>query len=99
MMSAYVLAEAVDRADDVLAGIADWKRRQRRFTHWVQRVAFWYGQLALLPPSLRRGAFRAIERSDTLKRATLFVAANHDPTAPEQWRPVEDIQLPIPIFH
>jgi 2-polyprenyl-6-methoxyphenol hydroxylase-like FAD-dependent oxidoreductase len=99
MMSAYVLAEAVDRADDVLAGIADWKRRQRRFTEWVQRVAYWYGQLALLPPSLRLAIFGAIGRSETLQAATLFVAARRDPTAPEAWRPPEDVQIPIPIFH
>ncbi|HTZ37176.1 MAG TPA: NAD(P)/FAD-dependent oxidoreductase [Stellaceae bacterium] len=99
MMSAYVLAECVDRAGDVAAGIAAWKSRQRRFTEWVQRVAFWYGQLALLPPALRLAAFRAIEKSQTLKNATLFVAARRDPTTAEEWRHPEEIPLPIPIFH
>jgi len=99
MMSGFVLAEAIDRADDVTAGIADWQHRQRRFTDWVQRVAYWYGQLALLPPSLRIAVFDTIGRSETLQAATLFVAARRDPTAPEAWRPPEEVQIPIPIFH
>src|SRR5215469_4435897 len=60
MMSGFVLAEAVDRAADIETGLAEWQHRQRRFTEWVQRVAYWYGQLALLPPALRLAAFRAI---------------------------------------
>jgi 2-polyprenyl-6-methoxyphenol hydroxylase-like FAD-dependent oxidoreductase len=99
MMSGFVLAEAIERAGDVVAGIADWQRRQRRFTEWVQRVAYWYGQLARLPPSLRLAAFRAIGSSETLQAATLFVAARRDPTAPEAWRRPEEVQIPIPIFH
>jgi 2-polyprenyl-6-methoxyphenol hydroxylase-like FAD-dependent oxidoreductase len=99
MMSGFVLAEAVDRADDIEFGIADWKRRQRRFTEWVQRVAYWYGQLALLPPATRIAAFRAIERHDWLKASTLFVAARRDPTAPEQWCRLSETEIPIPIFH
>jgi 2-polyprenyl-6-methoxyphenol hydroxylase-like FAD-dependent oxidoreductase len=99
MMSGFVLAEAIDRADDVAAGIADWQYRQRHFTEWVQRVAYWYGQLALLPPSLRLATFNAIGRSETLQAATLFVAARRDPTAPEAWHRPEEVQIPIPIFH
>lgn len=99
LMSGYVLAEAIDRSGDIAAGIADWQRRQRRFTQWVQRVAYWYGQLATLPPPLRIAAFRAIGRSETLQAATLLVAAQRDPTAPEAWRRPEDLPVPIPIFH
>jgi 2-polyprenyl-6-methoxyphenol hydroxylase-like FAD-dependent oxidoreductase len=99
MMSAYVLAEAVDRAAGIAAGIAEWRRRQRRLTEWVQRVSYWYGQLALLPPALRIAAFRAIARSDWLQASTLFVAARHDPTAPEAWRRGDELNIPIPIFH
>jgi 2-polyprenyl-6-methoxyphenol hydroxylase-like FAD-dependent oxidoreductase len=39
MMSGFVLAEAVDRADDIELGLVDWRRRERRFTEWVQRVS------------------------------------------------------------
>jgi 2-polyprenyl-6-methoxyphenol hydroxylase-like FAD-dependent oxidoreductase len=99
MMSGFVLAEAMERADDVAAGIADWQRRQRRFTEWVQRVALWYGQLALLPASLRLATFNAIGRSEALQAATLFVAARRDPTAAEAWLRPEEVQIPIPIFH
>jgi hypothetical protein len=39
------------------------------------------------------------ERSDWLKAAILFVAARHDPTAPEHWYRLSETQIPIPIFH
>ena len=65
----------------------------------MQRVAYWYGQLALLPPTLRLAAFGAIGRSERLQAATLFVAARHDATAPETWHAPEQVQIPIPIFH
>jgi hypothetical protein len=97
MMSGYVLAEAIDRTGDVATGLAEWQRRQRRFTEWVQRVAYWYGQFALLPIPVRLATFRAIGASERLQAATLFVAARCDPTAPEVWRPPQDV--PIPIFH
>ena len=99
LMSGYVLAEAIARVGDINAGIAEWQHRQRRFTQWVQRVSYWYGQLALLPPPLRLAAFRALGRSETLQAATLFAAARRDPTAPEAWRRPEDLHIPIPIFH
>jgi 2-polyprenyl-6-methoxyphenol hydroxylase-like FAD-dependent oxidoreductase len=99
MMSGYMLAEAVSRAEDTISGIADWQYRQRRFTEWVQHVSYRYGQLALLPPGLRIAAFRAIGRSESLQAATLFAAALRDPTRPEMWRRPEDLPLPIPIFH
>lgn len=86
MMSAYTLADAIDRAGDIAEGLADWQRRQRRFTEWVQRVAYWYGQLALLPPAARTALFRTIDRTDWLKSATLLVAARRDATAvPQAW--------------
>jgi 2-polyprenyl-6-methoxyphenol hydroxylase-like FAD-dependent oxidoreductase len=99
MMSGFVLAEAIDRAGDIELGLVEWKRRQRRFTEWVQRVAYWYGQLALLPPAARIAAFRAIGRSETLTAATLLVAARRDPTAPAARRRLDDSAIPIPIFH
>ncbi len=100
MMSGYVLAEAIDRAGgDVELGIAEWQRRLRRFTEWVQRVSYWYGELARLPPTLRLAAFGALGKSERLQAATLFVAARHDATAPETWRRAEQAQIPIPIFH
>ena len=85
MMSGFALAAAVDRAPDVVTGIEKWKRRQRRIVEWVQHVAYWYGQLALLPPPVRTAAFRALDRSELLKRVTLLAAARHDPTAADYW--------------
>jgi 2-polyprenyl-6-methoxyphenol hydroxylase-like FAD-dependent oxidoreductase len=80
MMSALSLAHSITEADDVAAGIALWQRRERRVTEWIQQVAFWYGQLAFLPPRLRTAAFRAISVSDRLKRRTILVASSRIPT-------------------
>ena len=99
MMSGFVLAEAIDRAGDIETGLGEWQRRQRRFTEWVQRIAYWYGQLALLPPALRLAVFGAIGRSEALQAATLFAAARRDPTAPEVWQPPAEVEIPVPIFH
>lgn len=101
IMSGFTLAAAVDGADDVAAGIARWQRRERRFTEWVQRVAYWYGQLALLPPAARIAVFRAIDHSDVLKSATLLVAARRDVTAPRVgFEEFEfDSTLVLPLMH
>jgi hypothetical protein len=91
----------VDRAGDVIDGIADWQRRECGFTQWVQRVAYWYGQLALLPPPVRSAVFRGIGRCGWLQDATLFVAARYDPTAPEHWHDLSDIEQAVmfPLVH
>jgi 2-polyprenyl-6-methoxyphenol hydroxylase-like FAD-dependent oxidoreductase len=68
MMSALSLAHMVTRENDVPRGIAAWQRSERRFTEWVQKVAYWYGQLAFMPPALRNAAFRMIGASSALKR-------------------------------
>ena len=99
LMSAYVLAEAIDRAEDLATGLAEWRRRQRRFTEWTQRVACWYGRLALLPPPVRFAALRSLAANEALQAATLYAAAHRDPTAPSAWRRPEDLPVPIPIFH
>jgi len=85
MMSAYTLADAIERAGEISDGLADWQRRQRRFTEWVQRVAYWYGQLALLPPAARTKVFRTIDGTAWLKSATLLVAARRDATIVKTW--------------
>lgn len=95
MMSAYTLAEAIDRAGDVTAGIADWEWRERCFTEHVQRISYWYGQLAFLPPALRLAAFRAVGGTTGLRNATLFIAARRDPTAAMHWR---DLVTTLPGF-
>jgi 2-polyprenyl-6-methoxyphenol hydroxylase-like FAD-dependent oxidoreductase len=101
MMSGFALAEAVDRAGDTLAGIDDWKRRERGFAEWVQLVSYWYGQLALLPPPLRTAAFRLADRMEWLKRETLFVAACRDVTARKQWHDEHEFDSPFvfPLIH
>ena len=101
MMSGFSLAEAIEREGDIIAGIATWKRSERRVIEWVQRVAYWYGQLALLPPGMRHAAFRAIESVESLKRVTLLAGALHDPTADDYWRIDPDPSFPFvfPLVH
>lgn len=101
IMSGFALAEAIDRAADIDEGIAAWRRRERRFTEWVQRVSYWYGQLALLPPAVRAAAFRTVDRTAWLKNATLLVAVRRDPTNPAYWSaPVEiDDAFLCPLIH
>jgi 2-polyprenyl-6-methoxyphenol hydroxylase-like FAD-dependent oxidoreductase len=81
MTSAYVLAQFVDREANVTDGIAEWELRERPFTQWVQRVAYWYGQLAYLRPGLRTAVFKAVDGNEWVKRQTLLAAACRDPTA------------------
>jgi 2-polyprenyl-6-methoxyphenol hydroxylase-like FAD-dependent oxidoreductase len=101
MMSGFSLAEAIDCEGEVSAGIALWQRSERRLIEWVQHIAYWYGQLALLPSAARTAAFKAIEMSEALKRATLFVGARHDPTATGYWRIEPDPSFPFvfPLVH
>jgi 2-polyprenyl-6-methoxyphenol hydroxylase-like FAD-dependent oxidoreductase len=101
MMSGYTLAETVDGADDIPDGIAQWKRRERMFTEWVQRVSYWYGQLALLSPSTRNAVFRGLYKNEWLKNATLLVAARRDPTALDQWEAGADVDRAFlyPLVH
>jgi 2-polyprenyl-6-methoxyphenol hydroxylase-like FAD-dependent oxidoreductase len=81
MTSAFVLANMVDREGEIQNGIAEWELHERPFTQWVQRVAYWYGQLARLRPGLRTAVFRAVDANDWVKRQTLLAAACRDPTA------------------
>lgn len=101
MMSGFTLAETIDRLGDVRAGIAEWERRERGFTEWVQRVSDWYGRLALLPPAARTAVFRAVDRAEWLKSATLFVAARRDPTVRAPARPTHEADSPFifPLIH
>jgi hypothetical protein len=85
MMAGYTLAEAIDHAGEVTAGIAQWQHREQPVTEWIQQVACWYGRLALLSPTTRTLTFRVLARSKWLRDATLFFAAGRDPTAPEYW--------------
>jgi 2-polyprenyl-6-methoxyphenol hydroxylase-like FAD-dependent oxidoreductase len=80
MMSAFALAQAIDRATDVEDGLSAWELRERALVEWVQWVAYWYGQLAFLPAVARHAAFKAIDGSEWVKRRTLLAAARRDVT-------------------
>ena len=100
MMSAFALAQTIDAADDVADGLAQWELRERPFTEWVQRLAYWYGQLAYLPVPMRTAALRAIDASEWLKRRTVLAAACRDVTAMPRYSPTPVGNMPIfPMIH
>lgn len=100
MMSAFVLAQMIAREGDVFNGIAAWQLHQRPFTEWVQRIAYWYGQLAFLPASARTAIFKALNASEWVKRQTLLAAAYRDVTAIRRNAPTPASSAPIyPLIH
>jgi 2-polyprenyl-6-methoxyphenol hydroxylase-like FAD-dependent oxidoreductase len=100
MMSGFVLAQMIDRERDVLDGIAAWEMQERPFTEWVQRIAYWYGQLAFLPASARTAVFKALDANEWVKRQTLLAAACRDVTAPRRISPSPTSNAPIyPMIH
>jgi 2-polyprenyl-6-methoxyphenol hydroxylase-like FAD-dependent oxidoreductase len=100
MTSAFVLAHMIDREGDVLNGIAAWELQERPFTEWVQRIAYWYGQLALLPRSARTAVLKAVNTSEWVKRQTLLAAACRDVTATRRNSPSLESNVPIyPLIH
>jgi len=100
-MAGYTLAEAIEYAGEVTAGIAHWQHREQPVTEWIQQVAYWYGQLALLSPGARTLTFRVLDRSRWLRDATLFFAAARDPTVPEYWLEgsAVDYAFACPLVH
>ena len=100
MMSGFVLAQMTDREGDVLDGISAWEMQERPFAEWVQRIAFWYGQLAFLPASARTAVFKALNASEWVKRQTLLAAACRDVTAPRRISRSPASNAPIcPLIH
>ena len=96
MMSAFALAQTIDRADDVIDGLREWELRERPFTDWVQWVAYWYGQLAFLPEGARTAVLRATDASRWLQRRILLAAACRDVTAIRRYSAVS---LPSEAVH
>jgi 2-polyprenyl-6-methoxyphenol hydroxylase-like FAD-dependent oxidoreductase len=100
MMSAFSLAQAVDRADNVVDGLAAWELRERAFNEWTQWVAYWYGQLAFLPAGPRIVTLKAIDASTWVRRRTLLAAACRDVTAIVRPSPADEIAAGVyPMIH
>jgi 2-polyprenyl-6-methoxyphenol hydroxylase-like FAD-dependent oxidoreductase len=100
MMSGFVLAHMIDQEGDVLDGIAGWEMQERPFIEWIQRIAYWYGQLAFLPASARTTVFKALHASEWVKRQTLLAAACRDVTAPRRISRSPASNAPIyPLIH
>jgi hypothetical protein len=74
--------------------------QERPFTEWVQRIAYWYGQLAFLPASARTAVFKALTVSEWANRQTLLAAACRDVTASRRISPSPASNAPIyPLIH
>ena len=100
MMSAFTLAQMIEREGDVPRGLAAWELHQRGFTEWVQRISHWYGQTALLPPAARTAVFKALGASQWVKGRTLLAAARRDVTTTPRRAPVLEPGAPIyPLIH
>jgi 2-polyprenyl-6-methoxyphenol hydroxylase-like FAD-dependent oxidoreductase len=98
--SGFVLAHMIDREGDVLGGIAAWEMQERPFIEWVQRISYWYGQLAFLSASARTAVFKAVDASEWVKRQTLLAAACRDVTAPRRISCSSGSNAPIyPLIH
>jgi 2-polyprenyl-6-methoxyphenol hydroxylase-like FAD-dependent oxidoreductase len=100
MMSAFALAQTIDRAEDVADGLAQWEVRERPFTDWVQWVAYRYGQLAFLPVGPRKAVFKGIDASRWVKQRILLAAVSRDVTEIRRYSPPSPPNVPIcPLIH
>ncbi len=79
MMAALSLATWIKEVDNIEEGLSLWEKHDRRLIEWTQDVAYYYGELAFYPPKLRTAIFRFIQRSDWLKRKTIWITALHEP--------------------
>jgi 2-polyprenyl-6-methoxyphenol hydroxylase-like FAD-dependent oxidoreductase len=79
MTSGLALAHVLEEHNNVAQGIAEWEQSERRFVEWVQSVSHWYGELAKLPPSLRRMAIRVIAGNEWVRKRTIRCAATRSP--------------------
>jgi 2-polyprenyl-6-methoxyphenol hydroxylase-like FAD-dependent oxidoreductase len=100
MMAAFALVQIIDRAGNVLEGLVAWEARERPFIEWVQRVAYWYGQVALLPTAAREPILRALDASELVKRRALLAATRRDVTAMPCYAPEAASEAPFsPMMH
>ena len=80
MTSALSLADVLARHDDVESALAAWQASERGFVEWVQTVSRLYGELALMPQSLRKLVMRLITGNAWLRENTIRCAALRPPT-------------------
>ena len=74
------------------------RRASAPFIEGVQRVAYWYGQVALLPAAAREPVLRALDASNRVQRRALLAAARLDVTAMPRYSPVADAPF-YPMMH
>ncbi len=100
MMSAFSLAQTIDRTGGVIDGLATWELRERAFNEWAQWAAYWYVQVALLPAGARITAFKAIDASKWVRRQTMLAAACRDVTVIARHAPSDVTAAAIyPLIH
>jgi 2-polyprenyl-6-methoxyphenol hydroxylase-like FAD-dependent oxidoreductase len=100
MMAAFALAQTIDRAGDVIEGLAEWELRERPLIDWVQWIAHRYAQLAFLPEHARTAVLKGIDASCWLTRRLLFAAVCRDVTEIKRYSPASAPIIPIcPLIH
>jgi 2-polyprenyl-6-methoxyphenol hydroxylase-like FAD-dependent oxidoreductase len=100
MMTAFALAETLDRCNDLLDGLAEWELRERPFTDWVQWVAYRYGQLAFPAEGARTAVLKGVDASRWVKRRILLAPVWRDVTAAKRHLPVVPPDMLVyPLMH
>lgn len=79
MCQALSLAEHVSKEPDLGRALAQWERREKSFTEWVQSVSAWYGSLARMPHPVRHHILKLVGGTPWLRERTIRVAAVRDP--------------------
>jgi 2-polyprenyl-6-methoxyphenol hydroxylase-like FAD-dependent oxidoreductase len=83
MTSALSLADAVSKSEDLQAALARWERNERGFVEWVQTVSRYYGELARMPPAVRRAFLKLFGGNRWLREKTIRCAAIRPPIGAE----------------
>jgi 2-polyprenyl-6-methoxyphenol hydroxylase-like FAD-dependent oxidoreductase len=81
LAAAYALAQMIDSAGDIVSGLVQWELCERPITHWIQWLAHWYAQVALLPAGARIAVLKAIDASEWAKRRILLAGICRDMAA------------------
>jgi 2-polyprenyl-6-methoxyphenol hydroxylase-like FAD-dependent oxidoreductase len=79
MTSALSLADAVSKSDNLEDALAAWERNERAFVEWVQTVSRYYGELARMPPAVRRMFLKVFGGNRWLRERTIRCAAVRPP--------------------
>jgi 2-polyprenyl-6-methoxyphenol hydroxylase-like FAD-dependent oxidoreductase len=100
MMSAFALAQTIERTRGVAEGLVEWELRERPLSDWAQWVAYRYGQLAFFSAEARTAALKALDASRWIRRRILLGPVHRDVTGTHRYARVPSPSAPIcPLMH